>query len=85
MYFKAQTFVCVSFAANAVRRKGCKMKIRIQHDNKSIYLEVSDEDCTVMIDADYEDCLSSVCGSPFCTRDYGGAFQQTGVQQLAQN
>ena len=35
------------------------MRIRIQSDNKSIYLEVPDEDCTVMIDADYEDRLSS--------------------------
>ncbi|HEL1312107.1 TPA: sigma-70 family RNA polymerase sigma factor [Streptococcus equi subsp. zooepidemicus] len=52
--------IFVSFAANAVRRKGCKMKIRIQHENKSIYLEVPDEDFTLMIDADYEDRLSSV-------------------------
>ena len=35
------------------------MRIRIQSDSKSIYLEVPDEDCTVMIDADYEDRLSS--------------------------
>jgi len=52
--------IFVSFAANAVRRKGCKMKIRIQHENKPIYLEVPDEDFTLMIDADYEDRLSSV-------------------------
>ncbi|QNU66422.1 sigma-70 family RNA polymerase sigma factor [Ruminiclostridium herbifermentans] len=50
--------IFVSFAANAVRRKGCKMKIRIQHENKSIYLEVPDEDFTLMIDTDYEDRLS---------------------------
>ncbi|MEG7903797.1 sigma-70 family RNA polymerase sigma factor [Bacillus paranthracis] len=50
--------IFVSFAANAVRRKGCKMKIRIMYDNKSTYLEVPDEDCTVMIDMDYEDRLS---------------------------
>lgn len=35
------------------------MKIRIQHENKSIYLEVPDEDFTLMIEADYEDRLSS--------------------------
>ena len=34
------------------------MKIRIQHENKSIYLEVPDEDFTLMIDTDYEDRLS---------------------------
>jgi len=34
------------------------MKIRIMYDNKSTYLEVPDEDCTVMIDMDYEDRLS---------------------------
>ncbi|RQW75136.1 sigma-70 family RNA polymerase sigma factor [Lysinibacillus composti] len=50
--------IFVSFAANAVRRKGCKMKIRIMYDNKPTYLEVPDEDCTVMIDMDYEDRLS---------------------------
>ncbi len=37
----------------------CKMKIRILYDNKPTYLEVPDEDCTIMIDADYEDRLSS--------------------------
>jgi hypothetical protein len=51
--------IFVSFAANAIRREGCKMKIRIQHENKSIYLEVPDEDFTLMIEADYEDRLSS--------------------------
>ena len=35
------------------------MKIRILYDNKLTYLEVPDEDCTVLIDADYEDRLSS--------------------------
>ena len=35
------------------------MKIRIQYENKSTYLEVPDEECTVMIDADYEDRLST--------------------------
>jgi len=35
------------------------MKIRIQHENKSIYLEVPDEDFTLMIETDYEDRLSS--------------------------
>lgn len=34
------------------------MKIRILYDNKPTYLEVPDEDCTVMIDADYEERLS---------------------------
>ena len=34
--------------------KDAKMKIRIQHENKSIYLEVPDEDFTLMIEADYE-------------------------------
>lgn len=34
------------------------MKIRIMYDNKPTYLEVPDEDCTVMIDMDYEDRLS---------------------------
>ena len=68
MYFKAQTFLCVSFAANAVRRKGCKMKIRILYDNKPTYLEVPDEDCTVMIDADYEDRLSSAEDKEIVTR-----------------
>ena len=38
------------------------MKIRIMYDNKSTYLEVPDEDCTVMIDMDYEDRL-------FCAED----------------
>ncbi|HHY08371.1 MAG TPA: sigma-70 family RNA polymerase sigma factor [Corynebacteriales bacterium] len=60
--------IFVSFAANAVRRKGCKMKIRIQHENKSIYLEVPDEDFTLMIDADYEDRLSSVEDKETVTR-----------------
>lgn len=35
------------------------MKIRIMYDNKPTYLEVPDEDCTVMIDMDYEERLSS--------------------------
>jgi DNA-directed RNA polymerase specialized sigma subunit len=35
------------------------MKIKILYDNKPTYLEVPDEDCSVMIDADYEDRLSS--------------------------
>ncbi|MCT6514631.1 ECF-type sigma factor [Bacillus subtilis] len=34
------------------------MKIRIMYDNKPTYLEVPDEDFTLMIDADYEDRLS---------------------------
>ncbi|ACL77156.1 ECF-type sigma factor [Ruminiclostridium cellulolyticum] len=34
------------------------MKIRIMYDNKPTYLEVPDEDCTVMIDMDYEDRLT---------------------------
>lgn len=42
-----------------IGRKGRKMKIRILYDNKPTYLEVQDEDCTVMIDADYEGRLSS--------------------------
>lgn len=33
------------------------MKIKIQFENKVTYLEVPDEDCTVMIDADYQDRL----------------------------
>jgi hypothetical protein len=51
--------IFVSFAANAIRRKGCKMKIRIQHENKSIYLEVPDEDFTLMIDAGYEEAIGT--------------------------
>lgn len=35
------------------------MKIRILYDNKPTYMEVPDEDFTVMIDVDYEDRLSS--------------------------
>ena len=35
------------------------MKIKILYDNKPTYLEVADEDCTVLIDADYEDRLYS--------------------------
>lgn len=31
------------------------MKIRIMYDNKPTYLEVPDEDFTLMIDADYEE------------------------------
>ncbi|WP_201788821.1 hypothetical protein [Heyndrickxia oleronia] len=34
------------------------MKIRIMYDNKPTYLEVPDEDFTLMIDADHEDRLS---------------------------
>jgi hypothetical protein len=60
--------IFVSFAANAIRRKGCKMKIRIQHENKSIYLEVPDEDFTLMIEADYEDRLSSAEDKETVTR-----------------
>ena len=67
MYFWYRP-IFVSFAANAVRRKGCKMKIRIQHENKSIYLEVPEEDFTLMIDADYEDRLSSVEDKETVTR-----------------
>ncbi|WP_410986696.1 ECF-type sigma factor [Bacillus paranthracis] len=44
------------------------MKIRIQHENKSIYLEVPDEDFTLMIDADYGDRLSSVEDKETVTR-----------------
>lgn len=33
------------------------MKIKIQYENKITYLEVPDQDCTVMIDADYQDRL----------------------------
>jgi hypothetical protein len=36
-----------------------KMRIRILYDNKHTYLEVPDEDCTVMIATDYEDRLSA--------------------------
>ena len=35
------------------------MKIRILYDNKPTYLEVPDEDCSIMIDADYWDRRSS--------------------------
>jgi DNA-directed RNA polymerase specialized sigma24 family protein len=35
-----------------------KMRIRILYDNKPTYLEVPDEDLTIMIDADYEERLS---------------------------
>src|SRR5690554_7557427 len=44
------------------------MKIRIQHENKSIYLEVPDEDFTLMIEADYEDRLSSAEDKESVTR-----------------
>lgn len=44
------------------------MKIRILYDNKITYLEVSEEDCTVIIDADYEDRLSSAKGDETVTR-----------------
>lgn len=44
------------------------MKIRILYDNKPTYLEVADEDCTVMIDADYEDRLSSAEDKETVTR-----------------
>ena len=60
--------IFVSFAANAVRRKGCKMKIRIMYDNKPTYLEVPDEDFTLMIDMDYEDRLSSAEDKETVTR-----------------
>ena len=49
-------------------RKGRKMKIRILYDNKPTYLEVPDEDCTIMIDADYEDRLSSAKDNETVTR-----------------
>ena len=35
------------------------MKIKILCDNKPTYLEVPDEDCTIMIDVDYKDRLST--------------------------
>ena len=44
------------------------MKIRILYDNKPTYLEVPDEDCNVMIDADYEDRLSSAKDNETVTR-----------------
>lgn len=44
------------------------MRIRIQDENKSIYLEVPDEDFTVMIDAEYEDRLSSAENKETVTR-----------------
>lgn len=44
------------------------MKIRIQHENKSIYLEVPDEDFTLMIETDYEDRLSSAEDKETVTR-----------------
>lgn len=36
------------------------MKIKILCDNKPTFLEVPDEDCTVMIDMDYKDRLSTI-------------------------
>lgn len=44
------------------------MKIKILYDNKSTYLEIPDEDCSVMIDADYEDRLSSAEDKEIVTR-----------------
>ena len=44
------------------------MKIRILYDNKPTYLEVPDEDFTLMIDADYEDRLSSAEDKETVTR-----------------
>jgi predicted DNA-binding protein YlxM (UPF0122 family) len=44
------------------------MKIRIMYDNKPTYLEVPDQDCTVMIDMDYEDRLSCAEDKEIVTR-----------------
>jgi DNA-directed RNA polymerase specialized sigma subunit len=44
------------------------MRIRILYDNKPTYLEVPEEDCSVMIDADYEDRLSSAGDKETVTR-----------------
>jgi len=44
------------------------MKIRILYDNKPTYLEVPDEECSVMIDADYEDRLSAADDNETLTR-----------------
>ncbi|TWK08513.1 hypothetical protein CHCC20442_4226 [Bacillus licheniformis] len=44
------------------------MKIKIMYNNKPIYLEVPDEDFTLMIDADYEDRLSSAEDKETVTR-----------------
>lgn len=35
------------------------MKIRIMYDNKPTYIDVPDDDCTLMIDSDYEERLSA--------------------------
>lgn len=40
-------------------RRRTSMKIKIMYENKPTYLEVTDEDCTLMISIDYEDRLSS--------------------------
>jgi hypothetical protein len=44
------------------------MKIRILYDNKPTYLEVPDEDCSIMIDADYMDRLISAEDKETVTR-----------------
>lgn len=45
-----------------------KMKIKILYDNKPTYLEVPDEDCSVMIDTDYEVRLTSTEDKETVTR-----------------
>lgn len=56
-------------AAQCQDGKGAKkMKIRILYDNKPTYLEVPDEDCSVMIDADYEDRITSAEDKETVTR-----------------
>lgn len=57
VYFEAQTYFCI-LCRQCSPAERMKMKIRIMYDNKPTYLEVPDEDCTVMIDMDYEDRLS---------------------------
>ena len=44
------------------------MKIRILYENKPTYLEVPYEDCSIMIDADYEDRLSAADDNETLTR-----------------
>ena len=44
------------------------MKIRILYDNKPTHLEVPDEDCSVIIDADDEERLTSAEDKEIVTR-----------------
>ena len=48
-------FVSLALLQETGKKARKFMKIKILYDNKPTYLEVADEDCTVLIDADYED------------------------------